>query len=702
MAIERITGNNVEDLEVFVPRKDKRGVTVGERLTIKNLATNGRAVRSFLEGRGYETRKFGKGMFDFAVRKGASTDWEVIDPQAGSGGIMEFFLDIADFAGDAGVGIVATLGAIGGAALGGAGAIPGGAAGAAVGETVRQLIGEATGLEDNIDPTQIALQGGAGLALPLAGKAVGAAARGVAKAIPGVGAIQRKIGAKIAGIGNTTELAGEEALDIAARASDIGTKTLPRTGAKVGGTIRETRPLPSFRQAAATYRKLVLFLANKEKRPFAERLAVDEVIKQDPRTINMMPVMERLRSFGLKQRTGTATTTKTIATQTATRGTSVSKKGVTRKGFKRDLLDDDGGANPVEFATRSDETITTGGLGSKSGRSERLAATREAEREVTTTRTAPTLEDVPTSVEGALERIGDPALLQNSQSLLDELSEVLRLAGVREDNVPAALAIRIKERLQARALGQGAFKGAPTPINKSTQKLFRSLSSQQRRLIIQRYGGPNSQYGRLMTQVEIKSRSLNREVTFIGKDLETTERKLVGLYGTGKQSVMKRIEKFEKIFNVSLKNLRPSQLIRRAEAGTRAKVNPATGQAELIPLITATGTFRQLPLIGGLIGAGAGGPIGAGLGVAAGGAASLLASPRGIIALTRAFNRLAPGFQRIARDVATVEVPKSARAAAVAGLGSIARIGAGKSASRQDGTRRGGARRGRRIVIGNQ
>ena len=701
MAIERITGNNVEDLEVFVPRKDKRGVTITERLSIKNLATNGRAVRSFLEGRGYETRKYGKGMFDFAVRRGASQDWEVIDPQAGSGGIMEFFLDIADFAGDAGVGIVSTLGAIGGSMLGGAGAIPGGAAGAAVGETVRQLIGEATGLEDNIDPTQIALQGAAGLVLPAAGKAVGAAARGVAKAIPPIGAIQRKVGAKIAGVGSTTELAGEEALDIAARASDIGRKTLPLTGAKVGGTIRETRPLPSFRQAAATYRKMVLFLANKEKHPFAERLAVDEVIKQDARAINMTPIMERLRSFGLKQRVGSATTTKTITTATTAKGTSVSAKGVTRKGFKRDFLDEDGGANPAEFATRTDSTITTGGKGFKGGRSERLAATREAEREVTTTRTAPSFEDVPASVEGALERIGDPTLLQNSQSLLDELAEVLRQAGVREDNVPAALAMRIKERLQARALGAGAFKGVPTPINKSTQKLFRSLASQQRRLLIQRYGGPTSQYGRLMTQVEIKSRAINRELTFIGKDLETTERKLVGLYGTGKQSVMKRIEKFEKIFGVSLKNLRPSQQIRRAEAGVRARVNPKTGQAELIPLITATGTFRELPLIGGLIGAGFGGPAGAGIGAAAGAGASLLASPRGVIALTRAFNRVAPGFQRIARDVATIELPKSARAAAVAGLGAVARVSAGKSAARQDGTQTG-ARRGRRILIGQQ
>jgi len=702
MPIERITGNNIGDLEVVIPRLDKRGVTVGERMTIKNLATNGRAIRSFLEGRGYETRKFGRGMFDFAVRKSATEDWEVIDPKAGTGGVGEFFLDMADFMVDAGVGAVSTLGAIGGAAVGaGPGAIAGGAAGAAVGETIRQIIGEMTGLEDNIDPAQIAIQGAAGLALPLASRAVGAAARGAARAVPPIAAIQRKIGAKIAGIANTTELAGEEALDIAARASDVGTKTLPLTGAKVGGVIRETRPLPSFRQAAATYRKMVLFLSNKEKLPFPERIAVDEVIKQDGRIINMTPLMERMRSFGLAKQVGAATTTKTIATKSLASGRSLAKKGTERKGFKRDFLDEDGGNTPKPFEARTDETIRQSGLGSKRGGSESRFGTRESERTVTTTRTAPIETEVPASAEAALKSVGDPTLTQNTQTLVDRVARALELNGVREDAVPAKLFMELKDQMQAAAFGSGNFRGAAILPGQETKKLFGSLAAQARKTITDHYGGPRSQFGMLMKQVERKTRALQRENAFIGKNLEQTEKNIVGLYGTGRQSVMKRIEKFEKLFGVSLKNLRPSQQIRRAEAGLRSRVNPETGKAELIPLITATGSFRELPLIGGLIGAGVGGPAGAGIGALAGGAASLLASPRGVIAMTRALNRVAPGFQRIANTVTTVEVPKAARAAAVAGLGAVARVGAGKSAARQDGTQTG-ARRGQRIVIGPQ
>jgi len=668
MPIEYLDSDEaVGNLEVVVPKKDQRGVTIGERIAIKNLASNPAAVKSFLESRGYQTRRYGAGMYDFAIRKGASEDWKVIDPNIAGTSLGEFFLDIADFASDVGIGALSSLGVASGSALGPAGAVAGGGAGAAIGEGIRQQIGELVGMEENIDPSQIALQGALGGAIPAAGAAARRALNLAAKVAPGVGRIGRLAGAKVAGIRSTHGMSGEEALNIAASRDVFRGKPVP---------------LASFHDAALRYRKLVEGLSNAKTHPFPERMAVQELVDDaGAPTINMLPVTEKLRSMILKEVTEDVTTTKTVSTQTSSRFAKEAASTVEREGQSVNFRAAKQPPKPRKFHTQTEaETSTRGGRAS-------------AARETTTTRTAPTTSHIPASPEAAMRRVGDPQINRFAQELLEDVTSALEAAGAQEASVPAKMALELKEMIQQRAFSKGALREVSGGLSKETKKFAGQVAHQVRLQLNEAFGGSTSPFGRLMRVVDRKTRVLRREREFIGKNLEQTEQKLSGLYGPNKQSALRRIEAMENLFGVPLKRFRnpkltrrPSDLIRQAEAESRVGQG---GRGEIIPLITATGQFRSLPIPlgaggGALIGGALGGPAGAVAGGALGLGATLAASPRSIIAMTRAANRMAPGMQRALGTALRIQLPTGARAAAAAGLAGIARVEAGKGASRQD------------------
>lgn len=171
---------------------DEMGVTTGERLTIKNLATNPASALAFLRHRGYEALQYGDGL-NFAVRKSPEEAWRVVDPQ--KQGIGETFRDLSDLLGDVAVGAATIGGGVLGAATGGAA------------EFGREAIGEAVGLEHNISPGQIAGSAlGGAIAGPLvkaAGGALRGAARGVAKGLREGGVVARfgeQVAQRIGGI----------------------------------------------------------------------------------------------------------------------------------------------------------------------------------------------------------------------------------------------------------------------------------------------------------------------------------------------------------------------------------------------------------------------------------------------------------------------------------------------------------------------
>ncbi len=197
---------DLQDMTITNPNivnQEESGVEKFERFNLKNFAANPGAAKAYLRSLGYEVANFGSG-FNFAVRNRGETQWKVVDPPVGHGGVGEFFKDMTDLTADVlggfATGAATTAGAVGGLP----GAVAAGAGAGAGVEAGRQGIGSALGIPDNTDLGQVATVGALSGALPVAGAGLRAVGRGAAslagKAGVEVPQMLRTAGARIAGI----------------------------------------------------------------------------------------------------------------------------------------------------------------------------------------------------------------------------------------------------------------------------------------------------------------------------------------------------------------------------------------------------------------------------------------------------------------------------------------------------------------------
>lgn len=205
--------DEVTNARVRAPEQ-AQGVSGKERFIVTNLTRNGKQARAFLDSVGYETRKYGDGDFDIAVRKGQDQPWRVVDPEGFEA------QDLADLVTDAVGAFFTGAASVAGSAGGLPGAALAGGAASAGFEGFRQLAGAAAGVPDNVGAGEIALQGAAGALAEPVGRFGIAAARRIGGAIirtpqaivSGAGKILPELGARVAGFKSRPGLDATEAL----------------------------------------------------------------------------------------------------------------------------------------------------------------------------------------------------------------------------------------------------------------------------------------------------------------------------------------------------------------------------------------------------------------------------------------------------------------------------------------------------------
>lgn len=177
-------------------------ISLKDRAIAKNFSQSQDKTIEFLKSQ-YPDMEFKFFDNNIIAKAPGDTDYKVLDPNTGFFS-KDFLKDAADVAFDTGAGLVegaaTALGAVGGATLGGAGAIPGamvaGASTSAANEALRQKLGQALGIPQNIDSTDVAISGGIGALSPAlfgAGKARGAIKTGLdgfrSKVAPKIGSM---------------------------------------------------------------------------------------------------------------------------------------------------------------------------------------------------------------------------------------------------------------------------------------------------------------------------------------------------------------------------------------------------------------------------------------------------------------------------------------------------------------------------------
>lgn len=319
MPIRVLDESELEDIEP-IGIQNTQGVTFGERFTLKNLAANPQAAKAYLKSLGYQVRSHGSG-FNFAVRKSDSDPWEVVDPDGFDA------QDLFDLIGDAIGGFLTTAGTApftaAGAAVGsvvpGPGTIAGAGAGTVIGsglagagvEMGRQTLGALAGIPENVDLGQAALVGGVSAAVPVAGKALGAAGRGLRS-------LAYEGGARFAGIPSSEGLLGRDVL---------------REGARQVGN------LPSYLDAAKYYRKAVQGISTTL---FPESVAVDDLLTSSGKTVNLRPLREALLEYARPGAAGRAVNPRAI--DKAVSDPTLNKKVAQLMGSLRDIV----GGHPLD------------------------------------------------------------------------------------------------------------------------------------------------------------------------------------------------------------------------------------------------------------------------------------------------------------------------------------------------------------------
>lgn len=598
---------------------EEQGVSGFERFVVKNLTSNPESARSFLESRGYQTRKWGDG-WNFAVRKRDGDPWKVVDPR----GLDAW--DITDLLGDVGVGLLsgatatlgAGLGAGGGPAGFVAGGVAGGTAGGTAGEAARQGLGKLAGVPDNIDPGQIALSGGIGGAFPAMGGLLGATGRGLARATnssfgEAVGEQLSNLGAMVAGTGalGNTMSRGEV---LAARAR------IPQ------------EKLPSVEGVAKRLHSVVNRLWNKGQAHIVELdqaekmagLAHEQGVRVDARS-----VIENLDRYTPKpgepkpvttiKQSATTTTAKTTKAGESIRGGEVERRGV-----RTNLLEEP--PEPQPFASRVEETRTATGD---------VSASSTATREVTTARTTLEAEDV-LAKEAAELAVSEPSLPKTIQGVI---ARVKALIGDEDlSALSPVTATKLKRQLQKIAFSKGAFENEP--IGDAFTRIITTAGHDLRRATetAMEANGFGS-YAKLMEIGSARFGYLKDMYEVAGRDPEQALKYVQGVYGGNFR--LQSLRDFEKHMGIPANGL--SKAVENARIGEVAFGPGRRGKAPLLPRFTAVGTLFGAGLAANQLGIDIG-PMTPLIGVA-------LASPRSILALTRlgqkfggpaAVKRLAP------------------------------------------------------------
>lgn len=151
--------------EAFSP---EMGVTLGQRLVVKNLTKDLESAERYLSSLGYEVKRYRDPSITTPmplwVRKGQGDPWKPVDPEGASP--SEAILDILDLTADAvNSFLTATAGAGGFAAGGPLGGLAAGGAVNFLGERARQGLGSMLGVPDNMSLQQQAMAGVAGGAM---------------------------------------------------------------------------------------------------------------------------------------------------------------------------------------------------------------------------------------------------------------------------------------------------------------------------------------------------------------------------------------------------------------------------------------------------------------------------------------------------------------------------------------------------------
>lgn len=247
---------------------------LGARLKLKNFTTNGKAAQGYVKSLpgDWKVHQLGDNEWDFAVSKDGVT-WHLFDPgpfehPKGPRGFLEFgfggglgleqVMDLLDLTSDAIIGI-GTVAAFSGGLVAGAPAGPAGslAAGSAAGgatatglEGIKQIIGQALGIQDNIDVSDAVALGvittafsGAG---PTAARGIRAVGGRVKKLVPqklreSIREALLEAGAGLAGIGGSGSTLRPE-------------RVLERRIADRAGIFKE---IPGVDKTASAMRRLV-------------------------------------------------------------------------------------------------------------------------------------------------------------------------------------------------------------------------------------------------------------------------------------------------------------------------------------------------------------------------------------------------------------------------------------------------------------
>lgn len=228
--------------EVTVTQEMPQGFLT-TRLQLKNFASNPGAAKAWLRQIGYYVADMDdRGGFNFAVQKSQfdengnikpadPTAWKVVDPK-GFSSPKEFFFDMLDLTTDVVEGILtgmATVAAATATAPSGPGALAAGvAAGGATGAGltgIRQIVGKAMGIPENIDPVQVALIGGLSAVAPVATAALSKVFRPMIRMavrnLKDSAGIPTALASRLAGLGDFE--GADAAKDIFTRATRFGT-----------------------------------------------------------------------------------------------------------------------------------------------------------------------------------------------------------------------------------------------------------------------------------------------------------------------------------------------------------------------------------------------------------------------------------------------------------------------------------------------
>lgn len=581
---------------------NEQGITTGQRFFLKNFSGNEKAAMDYLRSQGYDVRKYGDHplKMQFAVRKGASDPWRVVDPD---GFDPE---DLLDLAADAviGIGMGAATAATGGAGLlaaAGASAAAGG-----VGEAVRQGIGAVGGMgTENFSPANVGLAA-AGGAL---GEGVGA---GISKATGGISKVALDVAARVAGVKASGGIAADEALYELASQKKL---------------FRQLR-LPTFREVADNLHK---YLTDKQNgimsHTFPETLEMNTILgnaKQAGVKVDMSDIFSELENYTDIPRGQVVRTSERNVVTEAERAASTTTEGTTNTANRtyNETASKKGNLNsPPEIGKSSGVRREADIVGSKEnfGVTER---TSSGTTNQTVRRTVTEPGQGPRSLEQARAAVreGNPSPVV--KELMDNLMNTVVVAAEQEGVAPDIRAVSpeianmIRQDLQGFARGKGVYTKEITP---GIKQIAKDAASSMRQKLVDTVGAFDKNFAVKLAQVDSKTRA-RAELVKAMQNPATLRRFIKKVFGEGDSDAMRALMNVEQQFGVQGQII---NRIRQAQIGAQVSKKGATpGTLSAFPRLSATGLPVLVPsyMVGG--------PMGLAAGMAA-------TSPRSVVNITR-------------------------------------------------------------------